>query len=119
MVASDAKKRKLENKYEPKNLFLKWCDHSVRSEKSTDKEESTYIPPMPPLEDDEEEVKEGKWLIVLTPNKVLFTLPILLTQIKARNNSYKLKNEIRHIFYFLYQHNKTTKKVYNNLIKLL
>ena len=46
---------------------------------------------MLPLEGDEE-VKEGKGLEVLTPNKVLTRLPILLTQIKARNNSYKLKN---------------------------
>ena len=44
---------------------------------------------MPPLESDEEEVKEGKGLQILTPNKLLTRLTILLTQIKAGNNSCK------------------------------
>ena len=46
---------------------------------------------------------------MLTPNKLLTRLPILLAQIKAGNNSYKLKNKIRHILYLFYQHNKITK----------
>ena len=54
---------------------------------------------MPPLEGDEEEVKEGKGLKVLTPNKLLTRLSILLAQIKAGKNSYKLKNEVRQILY--------------------
>ena len=74
---------------------------------------------MPPLEGDKEEVKEEKWLKFLTPNKQLTRYPILLPQIKAGNNSYKLKNEIRQIVYLLYQDNKITKKFYNNLIKSL
>ena len=74
---------------------------------------------MSSLESDEEEVKEKNALKILTPNKLLTRLPILLAQIKAGNNSYKLKNEIRQILYLLYQDNKTTKKVYNNLIKSL
>ena len=73
---------------------------------------------MPPLEGDEE-VKEGKGLKIFTGNKLLTRLPILLAQIKAGNNSNKLKNEIRQMLYFLYQHNKITKKVCNNLIKSL
>ena len=40
-------------------------------------------------------VKEGKGLKILTPNKLLTRLPILLAQIKAGSNSYKLKNEMR------------------------
>ena len=74
---------------------------------------------MSSLESDEEEVKEKNALKILTPNKLLTRLPILLAQIKAGNNSYKLKNEIRQILYLLYQDNKITKKVYNNLIKSL
>ena len=73
---------------------------------------------MPPLEGDKE-VKEGKRLKVLTPNKLLTRLPLFLAQIKAGNNSDKLKNEIRQILYLLHQHNKITKKIYNNLIKSL
>ena len=71
------------------------------------------------LEGDEEEVKERKEINILTPNKLLTRLPILLTQIKAGNNSNKLKNEIRKILDLLYQHNKITKKLCNNLIKSL
>ena len=74
---------------------------------------------MPPLEGDEEEVEEEKGLKVLPPNKLLTRLPILSAQIKATSNSRKLKNKIRQILYFLYQHNKITEKVYNNLIKSL
>ena len=55
---------------------------------------------MPPLEGDEEEVKEGKGLRTLTPNKLLTQLPILLAQIKAGNISYELKNEIKYYIYF-------------------
>ena len=51
------------------------------------------IPDMPPLEDGEEEVKEGKGLKILTTNKLLNRLRMLLAQIKAGNNSYKLKKK--------------------------
>ena len=61
-----------------------------KNKESTDEEESVYLSDMPPLEGDEE-VKEGKGLKMLTPNKLLTRLPILLAQIKAGNNSYKLK----------------------------
>ena len=64
---------------------------------------------MPPLEGDEEKVKEGKGLKILTPNKLLTKLPILLAQIKAGNNSNKLRNKIRQILYLLYHDNKITK----------
>ena len=52
---------------------------------------------------------------MLTPNKLLTRLPILLAQVKAGSNSYKLKSEIRQIMYLLDQHNKIIKNVYNNL----
>ena len=74
---------------------------------------------MQPLDSDEEGVKEGKGLKILTPNRFLTRLPVLLAQIRAGNNSNKLKNEIRQVLYLLYQHNKITKKVYNNLMKSL
>ena len=61
-----------------------------KNKDSTDEEESVYLSDMPSLEGDEE-VKEGKGLKILTPNKLLTRLPILLAQIKAGNNSYKLK----------------------------
>ena len=77
------------------------------------KKESVDLSHMPPLQGDE--VKEGKGLKILTPNKLL----ILLAQIKAGSDSYKLKNKIRQILYLFYQHYKITKKNYTNLIKSL
>ena len=75
---------------------------------------SAYAPTTPTMK---EEVEEGDGLKILTPNKLLIRFPVLLDQIKAGNNSYKVKNEIREILYLLYQHNKITKIIYNNLIK--
>ena len=65
------------------------------------------------------EKNTGTGLEIFTTNKLLTRLPILLAQIKAGKNSYKLKNEIRQMLYLLYQGNKTIKKSYNNLIKSL
>ena len=48
---------------------------------------------------------------------MLQRLPISLAQVKADNNSESLLNEIRQIFYSLYQSKQITKKVYNNIIK--
>ena len=43
------------------------------------------------LKGNEEEVKEETELKIMTENKLLNSFPILLAQIKAGNNSYKLK----------------------------
>ena len=39
--------------------------------------------------------QQGKGLKILTPNQMLSRLPIALTQLKAGNNSEKLKIKIR------------------------
>ena len=57
-----------------------------------------------------EKVKEGKRLKLLTPNKLLTTLPVLLALIKAGSHSNILKTN-RQILCLLYQHNKITKKL--------
>ena len=62
---------------------------------------------------------EGKGLKILTPNQMLSRLPITLAQLKAGNNSEKLKNEIRQLLYSLYRSKKLTKNVYNNLINFI
>ena len=46
--------------------------------------------------------QEGKGLEILTPNQILNRLPIALAQLRAGNNSNKLKNEIRQLLYSLY-----------------
>ena len=58
---------------------------SVNTRRKNDKEEPVDLSDIPPLEGDEE-VKEGKGLKNLTPNKLLTRLPILLAQIKAGKN---------------------------------
>ena len=55
----------------------------------------------------------------LTPNQMLSRLPISLAQLKAGNNSEKLKNEIRQILYSLYQSKKLTKNVYKSLVEII
>ena len=42
---------------------------------------------MPPLDGDEAEVKEGKEFKILTSNKRLTRLPVLLAEIKTGNNT--------------------------------
>ena len=61
--------------------------------------------------------QKGQGLKILTPNQMLSRLPISLAQLKAGNNSEKLKNEIRQLLYSLYRSKNMTKQVYNNLIK--
>ena len=61
--------------------------------------------------------QEGQGTKILIPNQMLSRLPISLAQLQARNNSSKLKNEIRQLLYSLYCSKNMTKQVYNNLIK--
>ena len=63
--------------------------------------------------------QERKGLKILTPSQMLSRLPITLAQLKAGNNSEKLKNEIRQFLYSLYRSKNVTKAVYNNLIKYI
>ena len=60
--------------------------------------------------------QKGKGLKILTPDQMLDRLPIPLAQLKAGNNSEKLKNEIRQLFYSLHRSKKLTKTIYNSLI---
>ena len=63
--------------------------------------------------------QEGTEVKILTPKQILQRLPIALVQIKAGNNSQSLLSEIRQIVYSLYQLKEITKKIYNNIIKLI
>ena len=65
------------------------------------------------------EKKSGKALKILTPNQMLCRLPITLAQLKAANNSEKLKNEIRQLLYSLYRSKKLTKQLYKSLINII
>ena len=63
--------------------------------------------------------QQGKGLKILTPNQMLSRLPISLAQLKAGNNSEKLKNEIRQLLYSLYRSKKLTKQIYKSLIEII
>ena len=65
------------------------------------------------------EKKQGSGLKILTPNQMLSRLPISLAQLKAGNNSEKLKNEIRQLLYSLYRSKNFTKQLYKSLIDII
>ena len=50
--------------------------------------------------------QQGQALKILAPNQMLNRLPITLAQLKAGNNSEKLKNEIRQLLYSFYRSRK-------------
>ena len=70
---SDAKSKNIEFKYIPNTLFFKAYNYDrwFENEELTDKDESVDLSHMLPLEGDEEEVKEGKGLKILTLTKLL------------------------------------------------
>ena len=63
--------------------------------------------------------QKGEGLKILTPNQMLSRLPISLAQLKAGNNSEKLKNEIRQLLYSLYRSKKLTKQLYKSLVDII
>ena len=63
--------------------------------------------------------QQGQGLNTLTPSQILGRLPISLAQLKAANNSEKLKNEIRKILYSLYKSKKLTATIYKSLINII
>ena len=63
--------------------------------------------------------QEGKRLKILISDQMLSRLPITLAQLKAGNNSEKLKNKIRQLLYSLYRSKKLTKQLYTSLIEII
>ena len=63
--------------------------------------------------------QHGQGLKILTPNQMLSRLPIYLAQLKAGNNSEKLKTEIVQLLYSLHRSKKLTKKLYKSLVHII
>ena len=64
--------------------------------------------------------KQSRWgLKILTPDQMLNRFAINFAQLKAGNNSEKLKNEIRQLLYLLYRSKKLTKQLYKSLIGII
>ena len=107
-------------------------EQASKSEKQTTPEESGKIDiatggydadkaipiPLPEVETEEDAARrqKGQGLKIMTPSQLITKLSILLAQLKAGNNSQKLKNEIRQIVYSLYRSKNLTKTIYNHLI---
>ena len=64
-------------------------------------------------------IQSGQGLKILSPNQMLSRLPSNLAQLKAGNNSEKLKSEIRQLSYSLYRSKKLTKQLYKSLIDII
>ena len=63
--------------------------------------------------------QSGQGLKILTPSLMLSRTPISLAQLKAGNNSEKLKNEIKQLLYSLYRSKKLTKNTYKSLVDIV
>ena len=63
--------------------------------------------------------QQGQGFKMLTPQQMLSRLPISLAQLKARNNSQKLKNEISQLLYSLYRSKKLSKTICNSLMNTI
>ena len=79
---------------------------------------------MPELESAESAAQRrnqsAKGLKILTPDQIFSRLPISLAQLKAGNNSQRLKNEIRQVLYSLYcSKKKLTKQLYKSLVAII
>ena len=83
--------------------------------KKQDSDEKPDTTDMPELECEQ----LGQGLKMLTPDQMLSRLPITLAQLKAGNNSEKLKNEIRQLLYSLYRSKKLTKQLYKSLVDII
>ena len=62
--------------------------------------------------------QKGQGIKIKTPDQMV-RLPNTLAQLKAGNNSQKIKNEIRQLLHSLYRSKKLTKTIYNNLINTI
>ena len=66
----------------------------------------------------QESNQKGQGIKIKTLDQMV-RLPNTLAQLKAGNNSQKIKNEIRQLLHSLYRSKKLTKTIYNNLINTI
>ena len=98
---------------------------SVSSDKTKDDktDELSETTNMPELESEESAEQrrnqQEQGLKIFTPEQMLSTLLISVAQLKAGNNSQKLKNEIRQLSYSFYRSKKLSKTIYYNLINAI
>ena len=116
--ASDEKNKDLVKSINKKLTKLKNIVKNVPKDKVSKVEENKKII-VEKILDLNSEKQSGKGSKMVTPNQMLSRLPITLAQLNAGNNSEKLKNEIRQLFYSLYRSKKLTKQLYKSLIDII
>ena len=105
-------KNKIIKLYEDKNIKPSNFSHNAKSEPEefeTKIEESIAERTKMRRQKFDEKNRTGQGLKMLTPDQMLSRLLISLAQLKAGNNSEKLKSEIRQLLYSLYRSKKLTK----------
>ena len=63
--------------------------------------------------------QDRQGLKILTPQQMFSGLSISLAQLKAENNSEKLKIEIRHLLYSFYRSKRLSQKIYKYLMNAI
>ena len=117
---SDEKNKNLVESINKKLTKLKNIVKNVpKDEVSKVKENEKIIDTVERILELNNDKESGKGLKILTPDQMLSRLPITLAQLKAGNNSEKLKNEIRQLLYSLYRSKKLTKQLYKSLINII
>ena len=120
MIKDKLKDLKTDIKYvsenEVKNTKLELLASLV--EKILDFNELLNIPDLE-SEKSATERQQGQGLKTLTPQEMITRLNVLLAQLKAGNNSQKLKNETRQLLYSLYGSKNVSKTIYNSLMNTI
>ena len=98
--------------------FKKKINTAIQKSAKTSQEQPETTD-MPDLESEESADWKEQGLKILTPDQMLSRLPISLAQLKAGNNSNKLKDEIRQLLYYLYRSKEIAKQWYKSLIDII
>ena len=98
--------------------FKKKINTTIQKSAKTSQEQPETTD-MPDLESEESADWKEQGLKILTPDQMLSRLPISLAQLKAGNNSNKLKDEIRQLLYYLYRSKEIAKQWYKSLIDII
>ena len=96
--SSDEKNKSLVESINKKLTKLKKITKNVPKNDDRFEENEQIIDVVERILEFNSEKKQGSGLKILTPNQMLSRLPITLAQLKAGNNSEKLKNEIRQLY---------------------
>ena len=123
LSSEDFPEHKGRNEDESDGEFYTPRELEIISELSNFQNKEETLRDIPDLETEESAAQRrnqrGQGLKILAPIQMLSRLPISLAQLKAGNNSQKLKNEIRQLLYSLYRSKILSKTIYKHLINAI